>query len=110
MPSIPRPDLASLALCAVAVVGIVVLVALRQPVPDVLTYVVAGALGVGGGTALNTGRPAVPADPSPASFPAPAPAPAPQLRRPMPTPLAADPPTGVFRMATHSPEHTGGGQ
>lgn len=50
----PRPDVASLVIVAVCVVGIVVLALFHVAVPDVLTYVAVGALGIGGGTALNT--------------------------------------------------------
>ena len=50
----PRPDVASLVIVAVCVIGIVVLALYGIAIPDVLTYVAVGALGIGGGTALNT--------------------------------------------------------
>lgn len=50
---ITRPDLTSLILCALCVVGIVVLALFRIAVPDAITYIAVGALGIGGGTALN---------------------------------------------------------
>jgi len=50
----PRPDLVSMVLTGLAVVAIVVLALFHEPIPDVLTYVAIGALGIGGGTALNT--------------------------------------------------------
>jgi hypothetical protein len=51
---LPRPDVASLVIVALCVVGIVVLALFHVSIPDVLTYVAVGALGIGGGTALNT--------------------------------------------------------
>lgn len=54
---ITRPDLTSMILTAVCVVGIVALALFRIPIPDVLTYVAIGALGIGGGTALNASSP-----------------------------------------------------
>ena len=51
---VTRPDTTSMILTAVCVVGIVLLAILNVPIPDVLTFVAMGALGIGGGTALNT--------------------------------------------------------
>jgi Na+/H+-dicarboxylate symporter len=86
---VTRPDLAAGVLCALCVVGIVLLAALHLPIPEVLPFLAVGALGVGGGASFpGGGTPA----PAPALEPAPAPA---------PVPLTAEPPTGVFRMATH---------
>jgi hypothetical protein len=45
---------ASLAIVALCVVGIVTLALFHVAIPDVLTYVTVGALGAGAGTALNT--------------------------------------------------------
>lgn len=53
----PRPDLVSLGLVALCVLGIVALSLAHVAVPDTLNYVMIGALGVGGGTALNTALP-----------------------------------------------------
>jgi hypothetical protein len=49
-----RPDLVSMVLTGLAVVAITGLALRHLPVPDVLTYVAIGALGIGGGTALNS--------------------------------------------------------
>lgn len=72
---IPRPDLATLAVCAIALVGIILLAALRIPVPPVLEYVALGALTGGAGIALNTpnGKETLPRS---ATTPTPAPRPA----------------------------------
>lgn len=53
MTKLTRPDVASMILAALCVVGIVALAYVHTPVPDVLTFVAMGALGIGGGTALN---------------------------------------------------------
>lgn len=93
---VSRPDLAAGALCALCVVGIVLLAALHIGIPDVLTFVAIGALGVGGGTALNGGVQLLGGSPSgaPASSPPPEAVPG----------AAADPAaTGVMRVATHAP-------
>lgn len=98
---LPRPDLAAYALCGLCIAGIILLTALRigdAGVLEFLKFTSAGALGIGGGTALNVG--------SPAAAPAPAPAPAP-VAAPAAPPAAiagttTDPAaTGVFRVATH---------
>jgi len=52
---ITRPDTTSMILTAACVIGIVVLALFHVAIPDVLTFVAMGALGIGGGTALNTG-------------------------------------------------------
>jgi len=92
-----RPDLAALALCAVAVAGIVVLTLLGKAVPDVLTLIASTALGVGGGAALPLGSSS-----SRSSAAAPAPADVdPGIRTTLPAPLTAEPETGVFRVARH---------
>lgn len=49
-----RPDLVSMVLTGLAVVAITGLALRHIAVPDVLTYVAIGALGIGGGTALNS--------------------------------------------------------
>jgi hypothetical protein len=51
---LPRPDLAALGLCALLAVGIIVLAVLRQPIPDVLTYLATAALSAGAGLSLNS--------------------------------------------------------
>jgi hypothetical protein len=99
MPKVTRPDLAAGALSAVCVVGIVVLAVLHQPIPEVLTYLAVGALGVGGGAALpgaGTVPAAEPAAPASRALPA-VPAPAPFAD------LSTEPATGVFRVARHTP-------
>ena len=83
-----RPDLAAYGLVALCLLVIAVLTVLGNPVPDVVTYLAVTALGVGGGVAVQ--------GPTASSAPAAAPAPAPE-------PLTTEPPTGVFRMATHAP-------
>jgi hypothetical protein len=88
---VTRPDLAAGVLCALCVAGIVLLAALHLPIPEVLPFLAVGALGVGGGASLpGGGTPA----PAPREL---APAAAPLTA----APLIAEPPTGVFRMATH---------
>lgn len=90
----PRPDLAAALLCALAVVGIIALAMLRQPIPDVLTYVAVGALG--GAAGMSFPGPAASSEKK-AGAPAPAPVSA-------PVGAATDPAaTGVLRMATHAP-------
>lgn len=89
-----RPDLAAGALCSLCVIGIVLLAALHLPIPDVLTFLAMGALGIGGGTALTAG--AVVTQP-------PAPEPAPAALAAAPAPLTEEPPTGVLRISTHAP-------
>jgi hypothetical protein len=81
---IPRPDLAALALCALALVGIILLAALRIPVPEVLTFVALGALTGGAGIALNTpnGKETLPRSTA-------APVPAPRAPAPYPQPEPA---------------------
>jgi uncharacterized membrane protein AbrB (regulator of aidB expression) len=49
-----RPDLVSMVLTGLAVVAITGLALYHRTIPDVLTYVAIGALGIGGGTALNS--------------------------------------------------------
>jgi hypothetical protein len=85
---IPRPDLAALGLCAIALLGIILLAALRIPVPEVLTFVALGALTGGAGIALNTpnGRETLPRSSTPAAATPPTPAPA---RAPYPQPEPA---------------------
>lgn len=86
MSKLPRPDLATLVVCAIALVGIILLAALRIPVPSVLEFVALGALTGGAGIALNTpngketlprGSTSSPAPAARAASPAPAPRPAP---------------------------------
>lgn len=93
---IPRPDLACLVLVGLCIAAITFLAATHVPIPDVLTYVAVGALGVGGGTALNAGSTVVGALPSSSGDLPPVPAP----RAPLDDPAA----TGTFaRIATHKP-------
>lgn len=97
---IPRPDLAALVLVGLCIAAITFLAATHVGIPDVLTYVAVGALGVGGGTALNGAGAAVSAVlPETSSSSAPALPPVPAPRAP------ADPAaTGTFaRIATHAP-------
>jgi hypothetical protein len=54
-----RPDLAALAFCGLVVIGVVVLSALRVPVPDFLSAIGMFVAGVGGGAALNTAAPQI---------------------------------------------------
>ena len=72
---IARPDLAALGLCALIVVGIVVLSAFGVPVPDVLPYLATAALSAGAGLSLNgpIGTETVRTSSSTQSAPAPAP-------------------------------------
>lgn len=51
---IARPDTTSMILAAVCVVGIVALSLFHVTVPDVLAFATLTALGIGGGTALNS--------------------------------------------------------
>lgn len=79
---IPRPDLATLAVCAICLVGIILLAALRIPIPEVLQFVAYGALTGATGIALNTpnGKETLPRSAplsTPARTAAPAPRPAP---------------------------------
>lgn len=85
---IPRPDLATLAVGAIALVGIILLAALRIPAPDVLAYVALGALTGGAGIALNTpnGKETLPRA---AAAPAPARSSAVPAQRPAPAPNGA---------------------
>jgi hypothetical protein len=96
---VTRPDLAAGVLCALCVAGIVLLAALHLPIPEVLPFLAVGALGVGGGASLpGGGTPA----PAPLELAPAAAAPAPLTAAPLTAaPLIAEPPTGVFRMATH---------
>jgi hypothetical protein len=89
---VKRPDLAALALVALGLIAITVLTLARVGIPDVLTYVIVGALGVGGGVALPGG-----------SSSTPEPAPAPAATPAAPEPLTSEPATGVMRLATHAP-------
>lgn len=93
----PRPDLAAALLCALAVVGIIALAMLRQPIPDVLTYVAVGALGGAAGMSFPGSSPASSSSEKKAGPPLPSPVAA-------PVGATTDPAaTGVFRMATHAP-------
>lgn len=49
-----RPDLTSMILAAVCVVAITGLALYHRTIPDVLTFVAMGALGIGGGIATNS--------------------------------------------------------
>lgn len=96
---IPRPDLAALVLVGLCIAAITFLAATHVAIPDVLTYVAVGALGVGGGTALNAGSTVVgaviPSASSTSSLPA-----VPAPRAPQADPAT----TGTFaRVATHQP-------
>jgi hypothetical protein len=82
-----RPELPALVIAGVAVLGIVLLAVLRQPIPDVLTLIASTALGAGAGQALPGLRDTAPAA-APVAVPAPVPA--------APAPLYAEPSTGVF--------------
>jgi hypothetical protein len=97
----PRPDLAAYALVALCLVALVVLTLFGKTVPDVVTYLAVSALGVGGGVSLQA--PPAPQNLRPAASSSPPPAANLPAQRPAPLPLAAEPPTGVFRMAEHAP-------
>jgi len=58
---IARPDTSSMILAGACAVGIVVLALFHVTIPDVLTFLAMGALGISGGTALNTST-ATPSD------------------------------------------------
>ena len=99
-----RPDLAALAVVALALVGIVVLAALNVPVPPVLELTATTALGIGGGVALQAATTAqAPAQEDLPSGAARAAGPAANLPAPAPQPLTSDPATGVMRVVTHAP-------
>lgn len=51
---IARPDTTSMILAAICVVGIVALSLFHVVIPDVLAFATLTALGIGGGTALNS--------------------------------------------------------
>jgi hypothetical protein len=55
---ITRPDLAALAICAIALVGIVVLSAMHTATPEILTTVALISLSAGVGIATQTVTPA----------------------------------------------------
>lgn len=85
---ITRPDLAALAVCALTVIGIVVLTALHNPVPDVVPTIALISLSAGVGIAsqpvftsgasqaVSEAAAAAVTPTLPAYVPAPAPAPA----------------------------------
>ena len=105
---IPRPDLAMVALCALALAGIVACTLLAVTPPPVLEFVAMTALGAGGGIAVQQQKAAAPADPaaqedlpSPAARTA-APAGNPPVSS-TPQPLTSEPATGVFRTVGHAP-------
>jgi hypothetical protein len=99
---IPRPDLAMVALCALSLAGIVACTLLGVTPPPVLEFVAMTALGAGGGIAVQQ-QPKAAAQEDLPSRAARAAAPAANLPAPAPQPLTAEPPTGVFRAATHAP-------
>ncbi len=51
---ITRPDLAAMAVCIIAVIGLVVLSAIHGPIPDVLPTIALIALSAGVGVATQT--------------------------------------------------------
>jgi len=59
---ITRPDTTSMILAAICVVAIAVLAVLRIPIPDVLSGATFIALGIGGGTSLNSPSTTSPTD------------------------------------------------
>lgn len=59
---IARPDTTSMILAAICVVGIVALSLFHVTIPDVLAFATLTALGIGGGTALNTPSSTSPTD------------------------------------------------
>lgn len=59
---ITRPDTTSMILAAICVVGIVALSLFHVSIPDVLAFATLTALGIGGGTALNTPTSTSPSD------------------------------------------------
>ncbi len=91
-----RPELPALVIAGLAVVGIVVLALLRQPIPDVLTLIASTALGAGAGVALPGGPLARETLQLPARELA-----APPALPPVPPPAVSSD-TGVFRVARHS--------
>lgn len=51
-----RPELAAYVITALCIIAIVVLTLQNKVVPDVLNFVAAGAIGIGGGVTMSTAR------------------------------------------------------
>lgn len=91
---ITRPDLAALAICALALVGIIVLAALHVPAPEILTTAALISLSAGVGIATQTVTTAT--APEAVSVPVAAPAPAPVV-------IPAQQSVADAPVATHAP-------
>jgi hypothetical protein len=89
-----RPDaLAALVIVGLVVIAVTACALVRVPVPEFLPTIGLFVAGVGGGLAAPS---LFSTSSSGTSSPPPSP-------RPAPAPLLAEPPTGVFRPATHAP-------